>query len=141
LAVELGVPIFTATQTNRSGFGNTDVELTDTSESFGLPATADFMFALIATEQLDELGQVMVKQLKNRYNDVATNRKFVIGIDRSKMKLFDVDEADQQLIQAVVNPRAEDDEEDDHAGAGAPPRTGGYGRGRMGAKPKIDGWS
>jgi len=139
LAVELGVPIFTATQTNRSGFGNTDVELTDTSESFGLPATADFMFALIATEQLDELGQVMVKQLKNRYNDVATNRKFVVGIDRSKMKLFDVDEADQQLIQAVVNPRAEEDDDDDHTGA--PPRTGGYGRGRTGGKPKINGWS
>jgi replicative DNA helicase len=138
LAVEIGVPIFTATQTNRSGFGNTDVELTDTSESFGLPATADFMFALIATEQLDELGQVMVKQLKNRYNDVATNRKFVIGIDRAKMKLFDVDESQQQLIQG--NAAEDQDDEDNghaHGGGGAYRRTGGYGR----EKPAIKGWS
>jgi hypothetical protein len=134
LAVEIGVPIFTATQTNRSGFGNTDVELTDTSESFGLPATADFMFALISTEQLDELGQVMVKQLKNRYNDVATHRKFVIGIDRSKMKLYDVDEEEQQLIQDGSSSQQDDDED-------APIRTGGYGR--MGAreKPALDNWS
>ena len=88
LAVEYDVPLFTATQTNRQGFSSTDVDLTDTSESFGLPATADFMFALIATEDLDELGVVMVKQLKNRYNDTAANRKFLIGINRSKMKLF-----------------------------------------------------
>ena len=92
LAVEYDVPLFTATQTNRQGFSSTDVDLTDTSESFGLPATADFMFALIATEDLDELGVVMVKQLKNRYNDTAANRKFLIGINRSKMKLFDTEE-------------------------------------------------
>ena len=136
LAVEIGVPIFTATQTNRSGFANTDVELTDTSESFGLPATADFMFALISTEQLDELGQVMVKQLKNRYNDVATHRKFVIGIDRSKMKLYDVDEADQQLIQD--NDTNQNDDED------SPPtliRMGGHGRSGARDKPALDDWS
>jgi hypothetical protein len=136
LAVEIGVPIFTATQTNRSGFSNTDVELTDTSESFGLPATADFMFALISTEQLDELGQVMVKQLKNRYNDVATHRKFVIGIDRSKMKLYDVDEADQQLIQD--NSTNQNDDED------SPPtliRMGGHGRSGARDKPALDDWS
>lgn len=138
LAVEAGVPIFTATQTNRSGFSNTDVELTDTSESFGLPATADFMFALIATEQLDELGQVMVKQLKNRYNDVATNRKFVIGIDRAKMKLSDVEESQQQLIQ-VGRSDEEDEEDSAHtgAGAGAHRRTGAGTR----EKPSIRGWS
>jgi len=136
LAVEMGVPIFTATQTNRSGFSNTDVELTDTSESFGLPATADFMFALISTEQLDELGQVMVKQLKNRYNDVATNRKFVIGIDRSKMKLFDVAEEEQQLIQG--NHAADQDEDDEGR---APIRTGGYGRTGAREKPALDDWS
>lgn len=121
LAVELGVPIFTATQTNRSGFSNTDVELTDTSESFGLPATADFMFALISTEQLDALGQVMVKQLKNRYNDVATNRRFVVGIDRSKMKLSDVDESQQQLVQETLAKGKDDDEDsDDDGGFGKP---------------------
>jgi len=89
LAVEYNIPLFTATQTNRQGFSSTDVDLTDTSESFGLPATADFMFALISTEDLDEMGVVMVKQLKNRYNDAASNRKFLVGINRSKMKLFD----------------------------------------------------
>ena len=92
LAVEYDVPLFTATQTNRQGFSSTDVDLTDTSESFGLPATADFMFALVSTEDLDEMGVVMVKQLKNRYNDAAANRKFLIGINRSKMKLFDTEE-------------------------------------------------
>ena len=97
LAVEFDVPIWSATQTTRSGFGNTDVELTDTSESFGLPATADLMIALIATEELDELGQVMVKQLKNRYNDPTKNRRFVLGIDRSKMRLFDVENKAQTL--------------------------------------------
>ena len=120
LAVEMGVPIFTATQTNRSGFGNTDVDLTDTSESFGLPATADFMFALIATEQLDELGQVMVKQLKNRYNDVAANRKFVVGIDRSKMKLFDVSDPMANLVNAAAN----EEEDDRHPRPRAPARAG-----------------
>jgi hypothetical protein len=91
LAVEFEVPIFSATQVNRGGFNNTDVGLENTSESFGLPATADLMFALISTEELEEQGQVMVKQLKNRYNDVSRSKKFVVGIDRSKMKLFDVD--------------------------------------------------
>ena len=93
LAIEFNVPIMTATQTTRSGFGNTDVGLEDTSESFGLPATADLMFALIATEELDELNQVMVKQLKNRYNDVSKYKRFVIGIDRARMKLYDVEES------------------------------------------------
>ena len=92
LAVEANVPIVSATQTTRSGFGNSDVDITDTSESFGLPATADFMFALISTEQLEELGQIMVKQLKNRYNDPTMYKRFIIGIDRSKMRLFDVEQ-------------------------------------------------
>jgi len=95
-AVEYDVPIFSATQTNRTGFTSTDVGLEDTSESFGLPATADFMFAVIATEELDTMNQVLVKQLKNRYNDPATNRKFVIGINRAKMKLYDVGPNEQQ---------------------------------------------
>ena len=98
LAVEQGVPIFSATQTNRTGFTNTDVGLEDTSESFGLPATADFMFALITTEEMDKLGQVLVKQLKNRYNDTANNKRFVVGINRAKMKLFDVEESAQTDI-------------------------------------------
>ena len=92
LAVEIGVPIVSATQTTRSGFGNSDPDLTDTSESFGLPATADFMFALISTEELEQQGRLMVKQLKNRYSDLVTSRKFMVGIDRSKMKLYDVAE-------------------------------------------------
>ena len=96
LAVERDVPIFSATQTNRTGFTSTDIGLEDTSESFGLPATADFMFALISTEELDELNQIMVKQLKNRYNDLVTNRKFIVGINRAKMKLFDVDDSEQR---------------------------------------------
>lgn len=96
LAVENDVPILTATQTTRGGYGNTDVDLTDTSESFGLPATADFMFALISTEELEELNQLMVKQLKNRYNDPTMNRKFIIGVDRAKMKLYDVEERAQR---------------------------------------------
>lgn len=100
LAIEFNVPIMTATQTTRSGFGNTDVGLEDTSESFGLPATADLMFALIATEELDELNQVMVKQLKNRYNDVSKYKRFVIGIDRARMKLYDVEESAQSDIMS-----------------------------------------
>lgn len=96
LAVEFNVPIVSATQTTRSGFGNSDVGLEDTSESFGLPATADFMFALITSEELEGLGQLMVKQLKNRYNDPAAYRRFVVGIDRSKMKLFDVEQDAQE---------------------------------------------
>ena len=97
LAVEFELPIFSATQTTRSGYSNTDIGLEDTSESFGLPATADLMFALISTEELEREGQMMVKQLKNRYNDPTKNKRFVIGVDRSKMRLFDVDENDQTL--------------------------------------------
>ncbi|AMO43172.1 DNA primase/helicase [Cyanophage S-RIM32] len=92
LACEHDVPIVSATQTTRSGFGNSDVELTDTSESFGLPATADLMFALISTEELEQAGRIMVKQLKNRYNDITMFRRFTVGIDRSKMKLYNVQE-------------------------------------------------
>jgi len=95
LAVEFEVPLVSATQTTRSGFTSSDVGLEDTSESFGLPATADFMFALISTEELQELGQIMVKQLKNRYNDPTMNKRFVVGIDRSKMKLYDVENSAQ----------------------------------------------
>ena len=97
LAVEFDVPVFSATQTTRSGYSNSDVGLEDTSESFGLPATADLMFALISTEELENMGQMMVKQLKNRYNDPTQNKRFVIGVDRSKMRLFDVDENEQTL--------------------------------------------
>jgi len=100
LAVECDVPIVTATQTNRDGFNSSDVDLTNTSESFGLPATADFMFALISTDELEELNQLMVKQLKNRYNDLSTYKTFVIGVDRSKMRLYDV-EADAQFTQEI----------------------------------------
>ena len=98
LAVEFNVPIVSATQTTRSGYGNSDVELTDTSESFGLPATADLMFALISTEELEALGQIMVKQLKNRYNDPTVFKRFVIGIDRAKMRLYDVEQSAQKDI-------------------------------------------
>jgi replicative DNA helicase len=98
LAVEFNVPICSATQTTRSGYGSSDVELTDTSESFGLPATADLMFALISTEELEELGQILVKQLKNRYNDPTINKRFVIGIDRAKMRLYDVEQSAQKNI-------------------------------------------
>ena len=97
LAVEFDVPLFSATQTTRSGYSNSDVGLEDTSESFGLPATADLMFALISTEELEQSGQLMVKQLKNRYNDPTHNKRFVIGVDRSKMRLYDVDEREQTL--------------------------------------------
>ena len=96
LAVEPNVPIMSATQTTRSGFSNSDIGLEDTSESFGLPATADLMFALISNEELDELNQIAVKQLKNRYNDPTTNKRFVIGVDRAKMKLYDVESAEQE---------------------------------------------
>ena len=98
LAVEFNVPIVSATQTTRSGFGSSDVELTDTSESFGLPATADLMFALISTEELENLGQILVKQLKNRYNDPTVNKRFVVGIDRAKMRLYDVEQDAQKDI-------------------------------------------
>ena len=95
LAVEANVPIVSATQTTRSGYGSSDVELTDTSESFGLPATADLMFALISTEELEELGQLLVKQLKNRYNDPTIHKRFIVGIDRAKMRLYDCEQSAQ----------------------------------------------
>ena len=98
LAVEFNVPIVSATQTTRSGYGSSDVELTDTSESFGLPATADLMFALISTEELEGLNQIMVKQLKNRYNDPTIFKRFAIGIDRAKMRLYDVEQSAQKDI-------------------------------------------
>ena len=98
LAVEFNVPIVSATQTTRSGFGSSDVELTDTSESFGLPATADLMFALISTEELEQLGQIMVKQLKNRYNDPTIYKRFIVGIDRAKMRLYDCEQTAQKDI-------------------------------------------
>jgi archaellum biogenesis ATPase FlaH len=98
LAVEFNLPIVSATQTTRSGFSNTDVELTDTSESFGLPATADFMFALISTEELEGLNQIMVKQLKNRYNDPTLYKRFMIGIDRAKMRLYDLEDIAQSNL-------------------------------------------
>ena len=98
LAVEANVPIVSATQTTRSGYGSSDVDLTDTSESFGLPATADLMFALISTEELEEINQIMVKQLKNRYNDPTLNKRFVVGIDRAKMRLYDVEQSAQNDI-------------------------------------------
>lgn len=100
LAVEFNVPIVSATQTTRSGYSNSDVGLEDTSESFGLPATADFMFALITTEELQQLNQIMVKQLKNRYNDPSQNKKFVIGVDRAKMRLYDVEDTAQTLVDS-----------------------------------------
>jgi replicative DNA helicase len=98
LAVEAEVPIVSATQTTRSGYGSSDVDLTDTSESFGLPATADLMFALISTEELEQLGQIMVKQLKNRYNDISVYKRFIVGIDRAKMRLYDCEQTAQENI-------------------------------------------
>jgi hypothetical protein len=98
LAVEANLPIVSATQTTRSGFGSSDVELTDTSESFGLPATADLMFALISTEDLEGLNQILVKQLKNRYNDPTIFKRFVVGIDRAKMRLYDCEQSAQEDI-------------------------------------------
>ena len=98
LAVEANLPIVSATQTTRSGYGSSDVELTDTSESFGLPATADLMFALISTEDLEGLNQIMVKQLKNRYNDPTVFKRFVVGIDRAKMRLYDCEQSAQEDI-------------------------------------------
>lgn len=93
LAVEYNLPIFSATQTNRTGYTNSDVGLEDTSESFGLPMTTDFMIAAISTEELEDMNQIMVKQLKNRYNDPATNRRFVLGIDKARMRLYDIEQA------------------------------------------------
>lgn len=104
LAVEFDVPVVSATQTTRAGFSSTDVGLEDTSESFGLPATADLMFALISSEELDALNQIMVKQLKNRYNDPTLNKRFTVGIDRSKMRLYDLDPAAQQGLADAGQP-------------------------------------
>ena len=98
LAVEYDVPIFSATQTTRSGFSSSDVEITDTSESFGLPATADFLVALIATEELEGLNQIMIKQLKNRYGDKSIYKRFVVGIDRAKMRLYDLEDIAQSNL-------------------------------------------
>jgi replicative DNA helicase len=98
LAVEFNVPIVSATQTTRSGYGNSDVELTDTAESFGLPATADLMFALVSSEEFEKLNQIMVKQLKNRYNDPTMNKKFVVGIDRAKMRLYNTEQSAQDNV-------------------------------------------
>ena len=98
LAVEANVPIVSATQTTRSGFASSDVDLTDTSESFGLPATADLMFALISTEELEALSQIMVKQLKNRYNDPTIHKRFIVGIDRAKMRIYDCEQKAQEDV-------------------------------------------
>ena len=104
LAVELNVPIVSATQTTRQGFTSTDIGLEDTSESFGLPATADLMFALISTEELEGLNQMLVKQLKNRYNDPTLNKRFVVGVDRAKMKLYDVSQKAQEDLVDTGQP-------------------------------------
>ena len=98
LQLRANVPILSATQTTRSGYGSSDVDLTDTSESFGLPATADLMFALISTEELEGLGQIMVKQLKNRYNDPTIFKRFVVGVDRAKMRLYDCEQKAQEDV-------------------------------------------
>ena len=111
LAVENNIPVWSATQVTRTGFGNTDVELTDTSESFGLPATADLMLALISTEQLEGMNQLMVKQLKNRYNDPTQNKRFVVGIDRSKMRLYDVEDSAQTLSSDEITTAAPDNKD------------------------------
>ena len=111
LACEANVPIVSATQTTRSGYGSSDVELTDTSESFGLPATADLMFALISTEELEGLGQILVKQLKNRYNDVNIYKRFVVGIDRAKMRLYDCEQTAQDDLLDNTREEEYDNEE------------------------------
>ena len=108
LAVEFDVPIMSATQTNRAGFQNTDVGLEDTSESFGLPATADFMFALISNENLEEAGQMLIKQLKNRYSDLTSNKKFLVGVDRAKMRLIDLGDASQSDLVDTGKEEIED---------------------------------
>ena len=107
MAVENDIPIFSATQTTRSGFVSSDVGLEDTSESFGLPATADFMFAIISSEELDDKNQIMVKQLKNRYNDPTVNRKFILGVDRSKMRFYDVEQTAQTDLVDSGQPTTE----------------------------------
>ena len=109
LAVEFNLPIWSATQVTRTGFGNTDVEITDTSESFGLPATADLMLALISTEQLEGMNQLMVKQLKNRYNDPTQNKRFIVGIDRAKMRLYDVEDSAQTLSNENQSQQSDSD--------------------------------
>ena len=115
LAVETSIPLFSATQTTRSGFASSDPDLTDTSESFGLPATADLMFALISTEDLEQLNQIMVKQLKNRYNDPTMNRRFVVGIDRAKMRLYDCEQDAQSDIMIDENDTSEYNEKESKA--------------------------
>ena len=107
LAVEFDLPIFSATQTTRTGYTSTDIGLEDTAESFGLPATADFMFALQSNEELEQLGQMKVKQLKNRYNDPAINRSFIVGVDRSKMKLYDVQNTAQNIVDKGTESKPE----------------------------------
>ena len=112
LAVEYNVPLWTATQTNRQGYTSTDLGLENTSESFGLPATADFMIALSTSEELEQMGQILVKQLKNRYNDINSLKRFVLGIDRSKMRLFDLDQSAQdELINTGVKSKKVDDDD------------------------------
>ena len=130
LAVECNVPIVSATQTTRSGYGNSDIGLEDTSESFGLPATADFMFGLISTEELESLGQLMIKQLKNRWGDLNTLKRFVVGIDRSKMRLFDVEESAQTLVS--------DTPVFDNTQAGARLQMENFGSSPKGKKSKFD---
>lgn len=121
LAVEFNVPIFSATQTTRSGYTSSDIGLEDTSESFGLPATADLMLALISTEELEELNQIMVKQLKNRHNNVSAIKRFVIGIDRSKMKLYDVEQdAQEDLIDKPMMDRTDFGQKDFERKLGKP---------------------
>jgi len=110
LAVEFDMPIFSATQTTRSGFTATDIGLEDTAESFGLPATADFMFALISNDELEQLGQLKVKQLKNRFGDPSMNRSFIVGVDRSKMRLFDVEASAQNIVDSNQSEDNSDDQ-------------------------------
>ena len=130
LAVECNVPTMSATQTTRSGYGNSDIGLEDTSESFGLPATADFMFGLISTEELESLGQLMIKQLKNRWGDLGALKRFVVGIDRSKMRLFDVEESAQTLVS--------DTPVFDNTQAGARLQMENFGSSPKGKKSKFD---
>ena len=115
LAVENNIPVVTATQTNRHGFTNSDVDLTDTAESFGLPATADFMVALISNEEMEELGQLLVKQLKNRYNDPTKYRRFVVGVDRDKMRVYDAEDSAQDDL--FDSPNDDDDTGDFFSGS------------------------
>ena len=125
-AVENNCPIVSATQTTRSGYSNTDVGLEDTSESFGLPATADFMFAVISTEELEKLGQLMVKQLKNRYNDPTFHKRFIIGVDRARMKLYDVEATAQTLINDAAHVADKEDKPLNTFGTREKPDFGGF---------------